>query len=190
MKKIQIVWIGAILIFLLTGCSNYTKKYDKNTLIVKGNGSLMELSIENFKDADVSSENIASYIEEEIDDFNDKHGAKIKEKKLDAKDLKHVKLLLSYKDMKSYNNFNGLDYVLEDYKDVKESKLTGKFQSGNQEKVKVEDFEKVKKAKVLMISEPIQVVVKGDVLYYNDAVSMKEDILTTNGKDVAIIIFK
>lgn len=190
MKKIHLLFTTVVLTLILCGCGNITKKYDKNTLIVKGNDSLMELSIENFAKTNVSGEDITNYIEEQIDLFNDENGKKIKEKSIDVEDLKRVKLVLTYKDIESFNQFNGQKYVLDDYSNIKESQMKGSFQSVDGKKVKLDDFEINKKTKVLMLSESMDVVIEGDILYYNKEVSLKDEVATTTGDDVAIIIYK
>ena len=40
------------------------------------------------------------------------------------------------------------------------------------------------------VPEKTDVVVKGDILYYNDQVTIKDDVITTTGKANAIIVYK
>ena len=56
--------------------------------------------------------------------------------------------------------------------------------------MKVGKMEGVKKAKVLIISEKMDIVLDGTVLYYNKEVSVKDDVISTTGKGNAIVIFK
>lgn len=189
MKKIQLLVLAVMVAGLLSGCGNYAKKYDKNTLIVDGD-ALIEVAVEDFKGTSVKEEGLTSYIKEQIDAFNEENGKKIKQKSIDTEDMSKVKLVLTYKDMESYNEFNLLDCTLDKYSNIKESKLDTTYTSADGEKVKFDDLEKVKKAKVLMLSEATDIVVKGKILYYNKEVSVKDDIATTSGDKLAIIIFK
>ena len=45
-------------------------------------------------------------------------------------------------------------------------------------------------AQVLILSEKQNVVVEGELLYYNEEVTMKDEILATTGENQAVIIFK
>lgn len=190
MKKIQLVILAIAMTGLLSGCGNYAKKYDKNTLIVKGNDSLVEVAVENFKDSPVKEADLTEYVDKQIKAFNDENGKKIKQNSIDTEDMSKVKLVLTYKDIESYNQFNLLDCTLEEFSEIKESKLDTTYTSADGEKVKFEDLEKVKKAKVLMVSGAMDIAIDGKVLYYNKEVTLEEGIATTSGKKTAIIIFK
>jgi outer membrane murein-binding lipoprotein Lpp len=45
MKRTYLVMLLAVCFCMLTGCSSDAKKYDKNTLVVKRNGSLEEIAV-------------------------------------------------------------------------------------------------------------------------------------------------
>lgn len=192
MRKIQLIAVIGIMVCMLTACGNEAKKYSKNTLVIKRNDSLVEVAVENFKDSSVKAEDLTSYITEQIEDYNTEQGKKvIRQKSLDTEDMSKVKLVLTYKDIESYNGFNQLDCVLDDFSKLKESQLTGSFKTADGKKtVKVSDVEGVDKATVLIIGEATDVVCSGNILYYNDKVTIKDGIATTSGKGDAIIIFK
>lgn len=191
MKKIQIIIIMGVLLGALTGCTNYAKEYNKNTVVIKRNGSLVEVAVEDFKDSSIKAEELTTYIDEQITAYNGETGKnKVKKKSIDTDDMSKVKLVLTYKDIESYNGFNALDCTLKDFSDVKESELKGSFKSGEDKSVKVSDMKDVDKATVLIISEATDVVVNGNILYYNEEVKVKDNVYTTSGKDDAIIIFK
>ena len=191
MKKFSRTLLMMLAVATLTGCTNYEKEYDKNTLVVKGNGSLVEVAVEDFKESSVKAEDLSTYIEEQITNYNNENGKNsVKSKALNTDDMSKVKLVISYKDIESYNGFNLLECKLQDFSEIETSDLKGTFTSVDGKSVKVKDMENTKKAKVLIISEATDVVVKGDVLYYNNEVSVKDDVVTTSGEDEAIIIFK
>lgn len=191
MKKIQMMIIMGALLGALTSCTNYAKEYNKNTVVIKGNGSLVEVAVEDFKDSSIKAEELTTYIDEQITLYNEEAGKnKVRKKSINTDDMSKVKLVLTYKDIESYNGFNALDCTLKDFSDVKESELKGSFKAGEDKTVKVSDMEDVDKATVLIISEATDVVVNGSILYYNGEVKVKDNVATTSGKDNAIIIFK
>lgn len=180
-----------LLMCLCCGCTNYAEKYSKNTLVVKGNGSLIEVAVENYKDTKIKAEDLANYIEEQIRTYNSENGnGCVKQKKLLTEDMSKVKLVLKYKDIDSYNGFNSYECVLTDYSKVDKDYLSGNFTGPDGKSVKKGKFENVDKAKVLVITEPTDVVINKDILYYNNQVSVKNGVITTTGKDKAVIIYK
>lgn len=191
MKKIQMIVIVGVLLGTLTGCTNYAKEYNKNTVVIKGNGSLVEVAVEDFKDSSIKEEDLNTYIDEQITTYNEEAGKKkVKKKSIDTEDMSKVKLVLTYKDIESFNGFNALNCTLKDFSDVKESEFKGTFKSADNKSVKAADMEETDKATVFIISEATNVVVNGDILYYNGEVKVKDNVATTSGKDDAIIIYK
>lgn len=190
MKRFQIILTIALLLCMLSGCANYAKKYDENTLVVKRNGSLVEIAVESFEDSSINAEDLSSYIDEQINAYNNEQGEKlVKNKSIDTGDMSHVKLVLTYQDMETYNGFNLLDCVLDNFSDVEEE-LKGDFTSVEGQSVKVSDMEGTEKAKVLIFSEAANIIVKGNILYYNEEVTVTDDVVSTTGEGNAIIIFK
>lgn len=191
MKKITYILSVVFLLGLMTGCANYAEDYDRNTLIVKKNGSLIEVAVEDFSKTSVKADALSVYITEQIDNFNEKQDKKVvKNKDLLTEDMSKVKLVLEYKDIDSYNGFNLLECKLADFADVDEKELKGTFTSADGKSVKVGKMEDTKGAKVLMISEKTDVILPGDILYYNKEVSMKKGVASASGKGNAIIIYK
>ncbi len=191
MKKTQLLFAIVLVMGMLTGCTNYVKDYNKNTLIIKGNDSLVEVAVEDFSESSVTDMDLVAYIEGQIEDYNSKQDKDmVKSKDLITEDMSNVKLVLTYKDIESYNGFNLLDCTLADFSEVDEEQLKGTFTSADGKSVKVGKMEDTKNAKVLIMSEATDVVVDGDVLYYNKEVSVKDGVATTTGKDDAIIIYK
>ena len=124
MKKITYILSVVFLLGLMTGCANYAEDYDRNTLIVKKNGSLIEVAVEDFSKTSVKADALSVYITEQIDNFNEKQDKKVvKNKDLLTEDMSKVKLVLEYKDIDSYNGFNLLECKLADFADVDEKEL-------------------------------------------------------------------
>ncbi len=190
MKKLKRIAGLVIVIGMLTGCTNYAKQYDQNTLVVNRNGSFVEVSVEDFKDSKVKPEDIESYVREQVDNYNSNYGNDIKVNSIDYEDLSHVKLVVSYKNVESYDAFNLLECSLTDISDTDESQLTGSYTSSEDKKAAPSDIIAEGKGKVLIISEATDVVVKGSILYYNDEVTVKDGVATTSGNKNAVIVFK
>lgn len=192
MKKI---WLGMMIVWMvgcLAGCAREAGKYNKNTLLIKKNGSIVEIAVEDYKDSSVKAEDLKTYIDEQISDYNDEQGKKVvRNESLNTEDMSKVKLVLSYKGMEDYNGFNNLDCILKNADACEEKDMTGTYKSVEDGKsAKVSDILATKKAKVLSVSEKTDVVVKGDILYYNDQVKVKDGIASTTGKENAIIVYK
>lgn len=191
MKKTLLILSMILVLGALTGCTNYAEEYDKNTLVIKGNDSLVEVGVEDFSDTSVSAEDLSVYITEQIEKYNEKQDKDmVKKDTLLTEDMSKVKLVIEYKDMDSYNGFNLLECTLADFSDVDEKDLKGTFTSADGESVKVGKMEGTKGAKVLILSEKTDVVVDGDILYYNKEVTVKNGVATTTGDGNAIVIYK
>ena len=190
MKKIAFVAIAVTMICMLSGCTNYAKKYDKSTIIVKKNHSIVEVAVENFKGSSVKAEELEDYVKEQIQTYNDENGKKIKKKSIDTENMSKVKLVLTYKDIESFNGFNLQECKLGDFSDMKVSELKGTYTSADGKSVTYKNLKDVDKANVFIVPEATDVVVNGDILYYNEEASVKDGVVTTTGKDNAIIIFK
>jgi len=190
MKKLLAV--SFVLMFaMLTGCANYAEDYDKNTIIVKGNGSLVEVAVEDFSESSVTEMDLTAYIEKQIEGYNTTQDKEVvKNNTLLTEDMSKVKLVLTYKDIDSFNGFNLLECILEDFSEANEDYMRGSFTAMDGSSVKASKMEDTKKAKVFVISEETDVVVDGEILYYNNEVSVKDGVATTTGEDNAIIIFK
>lgn len=190
MRKVQLAVLLTFVLFSLSGCGNIADDYDESTLIVKKNGSLQEVAVENFEGSSVNAEDLTTYIEEQIADYNDENGKKcVKQKSIDTEDMSNVKLVLAYHDMECYNGFNSLTCSLGTFEEL-EGELKGDFTSAEDKKVKLADLEGTDKAKVLVFSEKTNVVIDGEILYYNNEVEMKDEVVTTSGEGDAVIIFK
>ena len=179
-----------VIVFVLEGCTNYAKQYDENTLVINKNGSLVEVSVEDFKDSKVSADKLSAYIDEQIEAYNNEAGNVIKKKFIDTEDMSHVKLVVQYKDIDSFNGFNLLDYSIKDIGDIEEEDLTGSFTAADDKKASPSDIVALERGKILTVSEATDIVIKGEILFYNGEVSIKDGVAVTSGKKDAIIVFK
>ncbi|MCM1496886.1 MAG: hypothetical protein NC124_00280 [Clostridium sp.] len=191
MKKVQLIVMAAVIMCIAAGCTNYEKEYSRNTLVVKSNGSLVEVAIENFNDSPVQADELVSYVEEQITDYNEEVGKKyVKQLSINTEDMSQVELVLKYKNIDSYNGFNSLECILADFSEVKESALEGTFKSVEGKTVKSSDLTDTDRATVMILSEKTDVIFDGELLYHNDEVQVEDGVVTTSGNGNAIIIFK
>lgn len=190
MKKIKKLLGICLLAALLSGCGDITATYDKNTLIIKRNGSILEVAVEDLQNSGVSEEDINSYIVQQIKDYQDKSGKNVNEMMIDASDLTKVRLVLEYEDMESYNGFNEANNRLISYQEATDADLKGSYTSSSGEQVNVSGIEDVSKAKVLLVTDAVDIVVKGEILACNEEVTLSDDVATTSGNGTAVIVYK
>lgn len=191
MRRFYFLTVLAVMACMVSGCANYAKDYAKNTLIVKNNHSLVEIAVEDYKGMSVTAEDLKAYVEDQVADYNEANekGA-VKMITMDTEDMSNAKLVLSYKNVESYNGFNLLECTLDDVSNVEPNRLEGSYTSADGENVSYRDLADVEDAKVLILSEKTDVVLRGEILYYNKEVTVEDGIATCSGEDNAVIIFK
>ena len=142
MRKIRLAIIFVLAVGCLTGCASDAKKYDTNTIIVKKSGAVEEVAVEDYSDSSVKAEDLKTYIEEQITAYNDENGKNaVKRQSLNTEDMSKAKLLLSYKSMNDFNEFNSLECSFADVADVKESDLSGSYKSAEDNKSLPDSFQ-------------------------------------------------
>lgn len=190
MDRICEMVMMVLLVSLLTGCGSVAKDYHENTLIINRNDSVIEVAVEDFQNSQVKQEELETYIKGQIDAYNETNGKKIRMQSMDCEDLSQVRLVLSYTDMDSYNGFNEQNCVLKEYADVEVGSLKGTYTSPEGTQIKMEELGELNNARVLMVEESIDIVIKGEILYFNEEISVKDQIATSTGNGTAVIIFK
>lgn len=90
---------------LLAGCGTdyYTKD---STVFVAKNGSVVSTDVEDFDTATYKLDDLQSYVDKSIDDYNKKNDGSIKLKKLTV-EKKKASLTMSYASTDEYTDFNG-----------------------------------------------------------------------------------
>ena len=90
---------------LLAGCGTdyYTKD---STVFVAKNGSVVSTDVEDFDTAAYKQDDLQSYVDKSIDDYNKKNDGSIKLKKLTV-EKKKASLTMSYASTDEYTDFNG-----------------------------------------------------------------------------------
>lgn len=90
---------------LLAGCGTdyYTKD---STVFVAKNGSVVSTDVEDFDTAAYKQDDLQSYVDKSIDDYNKKNDGSVKLKKLTV-EKKKASLTMSYASTDEYSDFNG-----------------------------------------------------------------------------------
>ena len=186
MKKSK--WIvGAIMMaFFLTGCSNVEQDATCNTLIVNGDSTLIDVSVEDYTGITYDEEELKSFINDAIDEYNSDSENAVKLKSF-TNDNDNIKLVMSYASIDDYNAFNQTEYILDDAERIA---LDGSFTTADGKSIEAADLE-LSNAKALVLYDATNVVLDGTLLYYNEEVTVSDtDALTVSGEDTAIIIYQ
>lgn len=130
-KKLGLILLSTLMCFSLLGCS-WKKKDDtaeeeeyerpstigdvaETTLKINPNGTLTEIACEDFSGTDIDINGVESFINDEINAFNDEAGvSKISLIEYQEQDGV-VKTAIQYSDIASYNSFNMMDITLALY---------------------------------------------------------------------------
>ena len=131
-KNIYRLGLSIASLLMLSGCSLFNKQeeeevkpgvnnastigdIDTNTLKLSMNGSITEISCENYKEANIDVSSLEQHVKTEIDNYNSERGAS----KISLVEYKEengvVKTAIQYSDLDTYNEFNNTDYTLSLY---------------------------------------------------------------------------
>lgn len=186
--KRKFILIHLLLGFLiLTGCSGNLDGYAVNTMIIEKNGTISDVSVEDFSDGTYDMQELEAYINTEIDEYNETHGEdKIILQQLETENSL-VKLQLDYASMEDYNSFNHTDYELSSFADTV---VNGEFTStADGSSIRSSDIDAAGMM-VLKVQDAMNIVCKGKVLYYNTNVKEQDGVFSATGDNTAIIVFK
>lgn len=174
-------------IVLLAGCSKGLDSFENNTMTIGKDGTIQDVSVEDFSDGSYDMKDLEGFINTEIADYNTSVNAEPITLGQLENENKLVKLQLNYTTMEDYNNFNHTDYTLDSFAD---SKLSGNVTSvSDGSSVSVADIED-KEYQVLKVTDAMDITFQGKALYYNSYVTEDDGIFTSSGKGTAIIIYK
>lgn len=198
MKKSFFLTILLLFVFLMVACSkkeiHLTKEDDitTNTLLIKRNGTLQVAIVEDFNKDYYNLNELNEFISKEINAYNAKAGGdKVSIEDLSVKNNKAV-MLLNYVGMEHYALFNNtisayfgtntenVSLVLPDYymtrKGTKVDRATAFDNS---------------KYRVLVVNEPFEIIIDGDLKYFSENAIVKEDgKIQSSGEDTTVIIYK
>lgn len=186
MKKRMGLIAGIVLVACLaTGCSNISKDATENTFILNSNGSITDVSVEDYTDSSFAIDDLEDFVTNAVNKYNqDKGEDSITFKSYEAKDKK-VKLVIEYDSIEDYNAFNNTDITIDT---VANAKISGKYKDSKGEEIKAEDIDDT--LKVLTVDTQTSVYIKNMKYYNNDLEVGDNDAVTVTEGSVGYIIYK
>ena len=173
MKKIGVLVLCLALVFSVTGCGS-TFDTSESAVYVKGNGTVLEASIESFSEDYYNKEDLESFIDESISNYvadHEKDG--VKKVKLEVKD-ETATLFLKYKSGEDFAAFHGEEFFAGTVAEalVAGYTLDGTYLSADDTATAVTSAEMEGNLKAVIMKERMGVKVKGTICYVSDNVEV------------------
>ncbi|NLL72581.1 MAG: hypothetical protein GX237_03545 [Clostridiales bacterium] len=198
MKKKVLYMVVLLSFFALAGCSKdnislNTNDINTNTMLVKRDGTIYTAIIEEFTENYYSLSELNEFTSSEVNKYNEKVGSnEVTIEDLELRNGKAV-LTLKYSKMEHYSAFQNMpaayynaslqDVPLElpeQYVDAKKNTVVGKdtaMENG--------------KNKVLVLYEPYEILVEGNIKYYsNNATLIEDNKVGSYNDEMVVVVFK
>lgn len=198
MKRTIFSTILLLLIFVMVGCSkkeiHLTKDDDitTNTFLIKRNGTLQVAIVEDFDRDYYNLGELNEFVSKEIDAYNSKAG----DKKVTIEDLSikndKVVMLLNYAGMEHYATFNNVTaaYFGTSTQNIALA-LPDQYLTRKGSKVDRATAFDNDKYRVLVIYEPFEVIVDGDIKYYSENANLKDDNrIQSSSEGATVVVYK
>lgn len=205
MKKTGLVLLCATLLVCMTGCGD-SFETEESAVYVKGNGTVLEASIEAFGESYYNKEDLEAFVKKSVDDYTKEHGSdSVSFTELEVE--KNVAtLFLKYDSGEDFANFHGEKFFCGT---MAEAMAAGYTLSGTF--YKVEDGKLSKEVttndmeedlNVVIMKERMGVQVSGTIMYVSDNVTLKDketvspvkdengEVLTNYGSEYIVVIYK
>jgi hypothetical protein len=175
MKKLTLCTILLLFILGTVGCTNKnisidTEDVTANTFLAKANGEIQVATVEEFDKDYYKLNELNEFVKKEVDLYNQKAGGE----KVVIESLKersgNAVMLLHYTGMDQYTAFNGVmaAYFNGGIGEVPLTLPTTLVSSKSGTLTNTNEVFQNKKYKVLVMYEPYDVIVDGDIKYYSD----------------------
>lgn len=198
MKKVILYTIVMISLFALSGCKKEeifinTDDITTNTMLVKRDGSIYATIVEEFDKSYYNLNELNEFVSEEVNVYNQKIGST--EVAIEGLELKNNKaiLILKYSKMAHYSVFNDMPaaYYSASTENVA-LELPEQYVNAKKDSVVDRDTAmKNGKNKVLVLYEPYEIIVEGDIKFYsNNATLLKENKVKSNSDDMTVVIYR
>ena len=129
MKKISLLFLSVIMMIMFSACGKKEEEevkpeyvrpdifegYEQSTLILKQDGSIVEIAIQDYNNSGVDYSQLKTYIEEEVKNANSTLNSECIALTDYFDDNGVIKAAIHYTDINAYNYFNGTDYILSSY---------------------------------------------------------------------------
>lgn len=189
MKKTGVFLACLLFAFTVTGCGS-TFDTEESAVYIKGNGTILEASIEEF-DADYYDEKeLENFVDESIQAYEADHEkGSVKKGKLEVKD-KTATLFLKYQSGEDFAAFHGEEFfcgtlaeALAAGYNLDEYTTDGSYKSVEDSETYVSASEMEGDMKVVIMKERMGVKVKGTICYVSDNVEVTGKDTVTPAKD-------
>ena len=129
MKKLSLLFLSVIMMIMISACGKKEEEeakpeyvrpdifegYEQSTLILKQDGSIVEIAIQDYNGSGVDYSQLKTYIEEEVKNANSTLNSDCIALTDYFDDNGVIKAAIHYTDINAYNYFNGTDYILSSY---------------------------------------------------------------------------
>ncbi len=198
MKKFALCTMLLFLLLGAAGCNKVEKvitadEVTTDTILAKANGILQVATVEDFDKSYYNLGELQDFIAQKIDDYNKKAGSdKIKVDDVSLKGGKAI-MILTYSGMDQYASFNNVTAayfnggITENPLDMPETLVNEKDGS----LASTQEVLQNGKYKVLVMTEPYDIVVDGKIKYYSENAVLSEDKTIKGAEDgMTIVVFK
>lgn len=198
MKKFALCTMLLLLLLGAAGCNKEERfitadEVTTNTILAKANGILQVATVEDFDKSYYDLGELQDFIAQKIDAYNKKVGSeKIKVDDVSLKGGKAI-MILTYTGMEQYASFNDVTAayfnggITENPLDMPETLVSVKDGS----LASTQEVLQNGKYKILVMTEPYDIIVDGKIKYYSENAVLSEDKTIKGAEDgMTIVVFK
>ena len=198
MKKLAFCAVLLLLLLGTAGCNKEEKfitadEVTTDTILAKANGALQVATVEDFDKTYYKLDELKDFIAKKIDAYNKKAGSeKIKVDDIRLKGGKAI-MLLNYSGMDQYATFNNVTAayfnggITENPLEMPETLVSEKDGS----LASTQEVLQNGKYKILVMTEPYDIIVDGKVKYYSENAVLSEDNIVKGAEEgMTIVVFK
>ncbi|MDD4112102.1 MAG: hypothetical protein PHC56_03595 [Herbinix sp.] len=198
MKRVLICLISILGILMLAGCAKKeifitTDDITSDTILVKRDGSLFVAIVEEFDKSYYNLEELNEFVSKEVNEYNNKVGSQeVTIEELGLKNGKAV-MILEYTKIAHYSAFNNVPaaYFSADTENVALELPSQYVDTRKNSVVDKNTAMKNNKNQVLVLYEPYEIIVEGDIRFYSDnATFLEESKVKSNSEDMTVVIYK
>lgn len=198
MKKITLVLLGILFLVVMTSCgknkvSITAENVTTNSIVIKEDNTVQSSIVEDFDKEYYSQEELETFINEEVTDYNEKYGEdQVKMHSIHVADKK-ASVVFNYNDIDDFSIFNGISAkLLTASQALQEDSIPTSL-----EFVEVKSGDSVSRetafskedATVLIIQEPLEIIIDGTILYYSNAQKVDKKVLQASGDNTTVVVF-
>lgn len=196
MKKKGLVCLLLTCLFL-TGCSKNpglkAEELTADTLYISKDGSIVSGIVESFDKEYYVKEELESFIEEEIEDYNSQSEKdRIKLSSLAIEEKGQARMVIRYASIEDYAAVNKNQASLLSFEEAYAQGLLPDTMKNMADgsSTSLESIKAEAQNKVAIITEEYDVILDGTVLYYQNCAAKSTESVHTSGTETSIIIFK